>query len=215
MADLKKVFAPKEKSMGVTMVPVMLGSMIIKFTLPLPVIDEINKAYDKAKNLQPWNTELAGKIEDEKLVTDILSDEAKGLFVGCFQQYLKSIQKPWWGVSLSTAWINEMKANEYNPFHYHTSKKSDLGLSSVLMLKRPSTYGKEFSNPDDPSNGFLELTGGNQDPLGISNYRVDAQVGDFYVFPYTMLHGVYPFNGTDEVRRTMSYNCDLVKPEVK
>jgi len=215
MADLKKVFAPKEKSMGVTMVPVMLGSMIIKFTLPLPVIDEINKAYDKAKNLQPWNTELAGKIEDEKLVTDILSDEAKGLFVGCFQQYLKSIQKPWWGVSLSTAWINEMKANEYNPFHYHTSKKSDLGLSSVLMLKRPSTYGKEFSNPDDPSNGFLELTGGNQDPLGISNYRVDAQVGDFYVFPYTMLHGVYPFNGTEEVRRTMSYNCDLIKPEVK
>jgi len=212
MADLKKVFAPKEKSMGVTMVPVMLGSMIIKFTLPLPVIDEINKAYDKAKNLQPWNTELAGKIEDEKLVTDILSDEAKGLFVGCFQQYLKSIQKPWWGVSLSTAWINEMKANEYNPFHYHTSKKSDLGLSSVLMLKRPSTYGKEFSNPDDPSNGFLELTGGNQDPLGISNYRVDAQVGDFYVFPYTMLHGVYPFNGTEEVRRTMSYNCDLLKP---
>ena len=215
MADLKKVFAPKEKSMGVTMVPVMLGSMIIKFTLPLPVIDEINKAYDKAKNLQPWNTELAGKIEDEKLVTDILSDEAKGLFVGCFQQYLKSIQKPWWGVSLSTAWINEMKANEYNPFHYHTSKKSDLGLSSVLMLKRPSTYGKEFSNPDDPSNGFLELTGGNQDPLGISNYRVDAQVGDFYVFPYTMLHGVYPFNGTEEVRRTMSYNCDLLKPPVK
>ena len=215
MADLKKVFAPKEKSMGVTMVPVMLGSMIIKFTLPLPVIDEINKAYDKAKNLQPWNTELAGKIEDEKLVTDILSDEAKGLFVGCFQQYLKSIQKPWWGVSLSTAWINEMKANEYNPFHYHTSKKSDLGLSSVLMLKRPSTYGKEFSNPDDPSNGFLELTGGNQDPLGVSNYRVDAQVGDFYVFPYTMLHGVYPFNGTEEVRRTMSYNCDLLKPPVK
>ena len=215
MADLKKVFAPKEKSMGVTMVPVMLGSMILKFTLPLPVIDEINKAYDKAKNLQPWNTELAGKIEDEKLVTDILSDEAKGLFVGCFQQYLKSIQKPWWGVSLTTAWINEMKANEYNPFHYHTSKKSDLGLSSVLMLKRPSTYGKEFSNPDDPSNGFLELTGGNQDPLGISNYRVDAQVGDFYVFPYTMLHGVYPFNGTEEVRRTMSYNCDLLKPEVK
>ena len=33
MADLKKVFAPKEKSMGVTMVPVMLGSMIIKFTI--------------------------------------------------------------------------------------------------------------------------------------------------------------------------------------
>ena len=24
------------------------------------------------------------------------------------------------------------------------------------------------------------------------------------------MHGVYPFNGTDEVRRTLSYNCDLL-----
>ena len=46
MADLKKVFAPKEKSMGVTMVPVMLGSMVLKFTLPMQIIDKINKSYD-------------------------------------------------------------------------------------------------------------------------------------------------------------------------
>ena len=31
------------------------------------------------------------------------------------------------------------------------------------------------------------------------------------MFPYTMLHCVYPFNGTDEVRRTLSQNCDLLK----
>ena len=103
-----------------------------------------------------------------------------------------------------------MKAGEYNPFHFHTGSKSDLGLSSVLMLKRPSTYGEEITTPDSPSNGHLELTGGNQDPLGISQFRIDAQVGDFFVFPYTMLHGVYPFSGTDEARRTMSYNCDLI-----
>jgi len=35
--------------------------------------------------------------------------------------------------------------------------------------------------------------------------------GAFYVFPYPLLHGVYPFNSTDEVRRTMSYNCDLIR----
>ena len=125
--------------------------------------------------------------------------------------YLKSIQKPWWGISLSTAWINEMRAGEYNPFHYHTSKITDLGLSSVLVLKTPDTYGEEFSNPDDPSNGYLEFTGGNQDPLGVSQFRTNAQVGEFYVFPYTMLHGVYPFNGTEQTRRTLSYNCDLIK----
>ena len=104
-----------------------------------------------------------------------------------------------------------MRAGEYNPFHYHTSKITDLGLSSVLVLKTPDTYGEEFSNPDDPSNGYLEFTGGNQDPLGVSQFRTNAQVGEFYVFPYTMLHGVYPFNGTDQTRRTLSYNCDLIK----
>ena len=45
----------------------------------------------------------------------------------------------------------------------------------------------------------------------MSELRVDAQVGEFYVFPYTLLHGVYPFNSTDEKRRTLSYNCDLIK----
>ena len=139
----------------------------------------------------------------------------KVLFTGCFQQYMKSIQKPWWNVKLQHVWINEMKAGEYNPFHTHASPQTDLGLSSVLMLKRPDTYGKEITNPEDPSNGWLELTGGNQDPIGISNWRRDLEPGDFIVFPYTMLHGVYPFNGTDEARRTLSYNCDLIKPEVE
>ena len=125
-----------------------------------------------------------------------------------------TVQKPWWHVSLENAWINDMRANEYNPFHFHTSKITDLGLSSVLMLKRPSTYGKEYAREDTPSNGMLEFTGGQQDPLSIPQNRVDAKVGELYVFPYTLLHGVYPFNGTDEVRRTLSYNCNLYKPAV-
>ena len=134
----------------------------------------------------------------------------KVLFTGCFQQYMKSIQKPWWNVKLQHVWINEMKAGEYNPFHTHASPQTDLGLSSVLMLKRPDTYGKEITNPEDPSNGWLEFSGGDQSPLSISQTRVDAQVGEFYVFPYTLLHTVYPFNSTDEVRRTLSY-YDLIK----
>ena len=201
-----------EATLPVTLVPIMLGNMILKFTLPMEIIDNINIAYDKAVDELPLhNKSLAGKILEEKLVDSIMTDYMKGAFLSCFTQYTKQIQKPWWGVSLNSAWINEMKSNEYNPFHYHTSKIADLGLSSVLMLKRPSTYGKETTNPEDPSNGYLEFVGGNQDPLGIYQYRVDAQVGDFFVFPYTMLHGVYPFNGTEEARRTLSYNCDLLK----
>ena len=191
-----------------------LGTIICRFKVPLEVIDEINKDYDNAKDLPAHNQNLAGKIAEEFKVTDILSKNTRSLFTTCFRQYLVTVQKPWWHVSLENAWINDMRANEYNPFHFHTSKITDLGLSSVLMLKRPNTYGKEYSREDTPSNGNLEFSGGQQDPLSISQLRVDAKVGQLYVFPYTLLHGVYPFNGTDEIRRTMSFNCNLYKPAV-
>ena len=32
---------------------------------------------------------------------------------------------------------------------------------------------------------------------------------DFYIFPYDMRHCVYPFNGTNETRRTLAANCDV------
>jgi len=198
----------------ISMEPLTLGTIICRFTVPQTIIDEINTDYEKTKDLPAHNKNLAGKIADEFKVTSILSENTKSLFTTCFQQYLQTIKKPFWHVSLENAWINDMKANEYNPFHFHTSPMTDLGLSSVLMLKKPSTYGKEYSREESPSNGMLEFTGGQQDPLSIPQNRVDAKVGELYVFPYTLLHGVYPFNGTDEIRRTLSYNCNLYKPAV-
>ena len=190
-----------------------LGTSIVKFNLPMEFIDSINKAYDEnSKELKPHNDYLAGKIADEKLVDEILTDEMKEGFLWCFQQYLKTLvyQVAYLPV-LSKAWINEMKSGEYNPIHFHTSSNSVVGLSSVLMLKRPNWYGVEASREHVPANGWLEFTGGDQAPLSKSQTRYDAQVGEFYVFPYPLLHGVYPFNSTDEVRRTMSYNCDLIR----
>ena len=196
----------------ITMRAYVLGSFVIKYNLPMKMIDEINKAYDEASDLEKWNDRLAGKIAEENLVNDLMTDKMKEIFLGCFQAYMKHIQKPYWIPTLNTVWINEMRANEYNPFHYHTSEETDLGLSSVLVLKKPTTYGKEVTKPEDPCNGMLEFVGGQQDTLSISQLRVNAQPGEFFVFPYTMLHGVYPFNGTEETRRTLSYNCDLLRP---
>ena len=187
-----------------------LGTFIVKFEMPTNFIDDINELYGGAKDLPKHNQNLAGKIEDELKVSDILTDDMKNCFLACFRQYLQLIQKPFWHCELAGAWINDMKAGEYNPFHFHQSSLSYLGLSSVLVLQRPSTYGKEYSREESPSNGWLEFNGGQQDPLSIPQLRQDAQVGSLYIFPYTLLHGVYPFNGTDEIRRTLSYNCDLL-----
>ena len=187
-----------------------LGTTIVCFNLPMEFVDDINKAYDEnSKNLKPYNDQLAGKIAEEKMINEILTPSMKDMFLWCFGQYLTITALQTGGRVLDKAWINEMKSGEYNPIHYHTSKNSQVGLSSVLMLKRPDWYGIEASKEEAPANGWLEFTGGDQSVFSTSQVRVDAQVGEFYVFPYTLLHGVYPFNSTDQVRRTLSFNCDV------
>ena len=61
-----------------------------------------------------------------------------------------------YNINLVSAWVNEMKANEYNPMHHHTGN-TNLGLSSVLILKLPDTFGEEYSRKENPANGLLNL----------------------------------------------------------
>ena len=229
MADVKDVFwvdqlhnetAPKKQK--VEIIPLWLGTMVLMFTLPMRIVDDINKLYDdNREKLKPWNNQLAGKIAEENTVNEILTDEIKNTFETCFNTYVQIYsnnigqEKPLWHCSPEVAWINEMKAGEYNPMHFHQSPITDIGLSSVLMLKRPSTYGKEISKAGSPTNGKLEFMGGGQTQVSIPQIKIDAKPGEFFVFPYSLMHGVYPFNGTDEVRRTLSCNCNLLLPSYK
>ena len=206
---------PKEHAVPIQIVT--LGSMIIKMPMPMGMIDDINKIYDeKVSEMKPLNDGLAGKIKDEHKISDHLTDDLKGIFKQAFKFYMTQIQKAdVYYVEPDRAWVNEMKAHEYNPFHYHTGMKSEVGLSSVLVLKRPDTYGEEITREDSPHNGHLEFLGNDSSPIAVNQFRLDAQVGDFFMFPYTMLHGVYPFWGTDQARRTLSYNCDLIRKKPK
>ena len=191
-----------------------LGEIVVKFEMPQDFIDEINNVFEeKEQTTVDWSTQLAGKIKKEKLVNHLLKDEVKGTFLMCFQEYMKrsgSVLNQTHQLVLDNCWINDMYATEYNPAHFHASKNSLVGLSSVLFLKTPDSYGKEIINPNNPSNGHLEFIGGQQHSLTISQIRISPKVGDFFVFPYTLVHGVYPFYGTDQVRRTLSYNCDIL-----
>jgi hypothetical protein len=47
------------------------------------------------------------------------------------------------------------------------------------------------------------------------DYQPPMDLRDFYVFPYDMRHCVYPFNGTDETRRTLAANCDVEFDPIK
>ena len=209
MSELKKHDVPVQI--------VTLGSMIVKMPMSMGMIVDINKIYDeKVSEMKPLNDGLAGKIKDEHKISDHLTDELKGIFKQAFEFYMTQIQKAdQYEIEPDRAWVNEMKAHEYNPFHYHTGMKSEVGLSSVLVLKRPDTYGEEITRKDSPHNGHLEFLGNDSSPIAVNQFRLDAQVGDFFIFPYTTLHGVYPFRGTDQARRTLSYNCDLIRKKPK
>ena len=51
-----------------------------------------------------------------------------------------------------------MKQHEYNPTHIHRGMLFT-GLSSVMILKMPSTFGREYSADQVPQNGRLQILG--------------------------------------------------------
>ena len=78
-----------------------------------------------------------------------------------------------------------------------------------MILSLPSHYGKEYSAEDKPMNGLLQMMGNSNGQFANVDYSPKLQVRDFYVFPYDIRHCVYPFNSTNEVRRTLAANCDV------
>ena len=88
-----------------------LGQKVLHFTTPQPIVDEINKIYDKnLKDLTKHNKHLAGKIEDEHKVDEHLPENIKMYFEQCFRMYTVEC-KVTKTINLRQAWINEMKAN--------------------------------------------------------------------------------------------------------
>ena len=128
-----------------------------------------------------------------------------------FKDYMDTLAT--WDVALqlSSMWINDMKSNEYNPVHHHSSDRSLIGLSSIMILKLPKKYGKEISNPEYPTNGKVEFLGNANGHFLLPNYMPTVKVGDFFVFPYDLQHVVYPFRESKDSRRTLSANVDVFK----
>ena len=133
-----------------------LGQKILHFNVPIEILDEINLTYqNNIKDLKKHNEHLVGKIVDEHKIDNLLSKNVKRYFESCFKVYLIECKKMY-DINLVSAWVNEMKANEYNPMHIHTGH-TNLGLSSVLILKLPETFGEEYSRKENPTNGLLEF----------------------------------------------------------
>ena len=206
---------------------VFLGQSILKYQVPLDIFHSINHIYEQNyKYLHKANKQLVGKIEDEHSLFYNGNDESKvkrhnilpinitNYFIEVFRHYLYFNKIRDYKLHLNSIWVNEMKEHEYNPVHIHRGTLFT-GLSSVMILKLPNTYGVEYSNDAVPQNGKLQILGASNGQFAKIDYQPPMNIRDFYVFPYDMRHGVYPFNGTKDTRRTLAGNCDVEFDPIK
>ena len=114
---------------------------------------------------------------------------------------------------LNSIWVNQMFEHEYNPVHVHQGTLFT-GLSSVMILKLPASYGVEYSSADQPQNGRLQILGSANGHFAHVDYQPDIKERDFFIFPYDMRHTVYPFNGPG-YRRTLAANIDVEYDPIK
>jgi hypothetical protein len=199
-----------------------LGQSILRYETPLDIFNTINSIYEQNFNkLEPANKQLVGKIKDEHSLFYDGEDQSKmkrhntlpnnvlDWFMSMFHHYLEFNHIRQYQTHLNSIWVNEMKAHEYNPVHVHQGNLFT-GLSSVMILKLPNTYGIEYSASEAPQNGKLQILGASSGQFAKIDYEPPMKLRDFYIFPYDMRHCVYPFNGTNDTRRTLAANCDVL-----
>jgi len=205
---------------------IFLGQSVLKYQVPLDVYDIINNIYEtKYPELKPANKQLIGKIEkehslfyngkdtDKMIKHNLLPNNVLQWFEKCFRHYLEWNKVKEYRLHFNSVWINQMFEHEYNPMHVHQGTFFT-GLSSVMILKLPKSFGVEYSSPDQPQNGRLSILGSASGQFANVDYQPELKERDFYIFPYDMRHCVYPFNG-EGYRRTLAANMDVEYDPIK
>tara|TARA_R100000353_G_scaffold7428_2_gene9334 strand:+ start:742 stop:1398 length:657 start_codon:yes stop_codon:yes gene_type:complete len=199
---------------------IFLGQSVLRYQVPLDIYNTINHIYEtKYSELKPANKQLVGKIEKEhslfydgedteKMTThNRLPQNILQWFHQKFNHYLQWNNIKEYEMHLNSVWVNTMFQHEYNPIHIHQGTLFT-GLSSVMILKLPPSFGVEYSSPHAPQNGRLQILGSTNGQFANVDYQPNIQERDFYIFPYDIRHCVYPFNGPG-YRRTLAANMDV------
>jgi len=197
-----------------------LGQSVLKYQAPLDIYNIINHIYEtKYPQLKPANKQLVGKIEKEHSLFfngedgdkmtrhNHLPQNVLQWFEQKMRHYLDWNKIKGYNLHLNSIWVNTMFEHEYNPVHVHQGSLFT-GLSSVMILKLPQSFGVEYSSPGHPQNGRLQILGSASGMFANIDYQPNIKERDFFIFPYDMRHTVYPFNGPG-YRRTLACNMDV------
>ena len=171
-------------------------------------IDEIISNEKKSKQLDNGN-DLVGDVTQEfKLEQKIMEETGWGQFLAdCAQKWIEietedKISK----FQIMSSWVVRQFKNEYNPTHWHSGHISGAGF-----LKVPKSLGTHVQKKESKTyrGRNLQLIHGSKMFLCHSTLNIVPEVGDFYFFPNYMMHSVFPFKGSDEERRSISFNAKI------
>ena len=210
------------------------SSFLIYFKLSddqLSQLIELTDTILEDKKRIDYGSQLAGQIETEVHIDPnyLMLGEVGQYLKSCFELYVNRLWLQCWpednlttlnepellakylkpaGVKIKTAWIVSQRDNEYNPNHIHTACQ----LSSVLYLKVPEFLPDRKPNTKlDGAIQFMSL-GDTIFQKEYSNmFTAKPKAGDFFIFPATQFHQVYPFRTPDGKgeRRSMSMNVEF------
>ena len=190
------------------------GPSILHVKIPKKLVEDINNyidelILDKEKiNKLDYGNKLAGDVTQEFLLDPDFVKKVGWLdFLGkCTYQWIKTeMKKDIKKFNIIQSWVVRQFENEYNPTHWHGGHISGAGF-----LKVPKSLGnwtQENKNQQTYSGGHLNLIHGSKMFLSESSLLIKPEVGDFYFFPNYLMHTVYPFKGTQEERRSISFNA--------
>ena len=191
------------------------GPPVAEVKIPEKILDELNNYVDriiidkeKSKNLD-WGKKLVGDVTQEfKLELDFATKIGWLDFLAkCTAKYVEMATKQQVKqFVLLESWIVRQFENEYNPVHLHGGHISGAGF-----LKLPKSFGN-FTQKNEKKEklyqgGTLNLVHGQRSFLSESIFTIIPKVGNFYLFPHYLMHTVYPFKGSDEERRSISFNA--------
>lgn len=190
------------------------GPSIVKLKLPDFLVTQMNDYIDsiiqdeqKMKELDHGD-QLAGNVTQEFLLETEFMEKIKWVELIAFicNEWLKKTSgKELKKIEIIRSWVIRQFKNEYNPLHHHSGH-----ISGVGYLKVPSNMGSTVQkNKQSSPNGKLVFAHGSANLFSEATYEITPEVGDFYLFPNYLLHAVYPFSGTDEERRSVSFNASL------
>jgi|TARA_E500000305_G_scaffold101541_1_gene95183 uncharacterized protein (TIGR02466 family) len=110
---------------------------------------------------------------------------------------------------IQSMWAVSQWSGDFNPFHIHEGQ-----LSGVFYLRVPKSLPEEYAKEDHyPTVGDIVWFNGQAATFSGHKFQHSPKVGDIFLFPHWLAHGVYPFRTKNEERRSVSFNLELIKKE--